>query len=95
MSHPFSPRLPDGELMSHRNALSTALDTWLTEMRPQKVITYGLDGGYGHPDHLAVTQALVELNRNLTFDLWQTVFPEGVFDELRGFLSRGSSKAFI
>ena len=85
---PFSPRLPDGELMNHRDALSIALDTWLTEMRPQKVITYGSDGGYGHPDHLAVTQTLVELNRNRTFELWQTVFPEGVFEELRGFLSR-------
>ena len=36
----------------------------VTEMRPKKVISYGLDGGYGHPDHIAVTQTLVELNRN-------------------------------
>ena len=35
---PFSPRLPDGELMNHRNALSIALDTWLTEMRPKKLL---------------------------------------------------------
>ena len=85
---PFSPRLPDGELMSHRNALSVALDAWLTEMRPKKVVTYGLDGGYGHPDHIAVTQTLIELNRNRAVELWQAVFPERVFDELRGFLSR-------
>ena len=85
---PFSPRLPDGELMNHRNALSLALDAWLIEMRPKKVITYGLDGGYGHPDHIAVTQTLVDLNRYQAFELWQTVFPEGVFDELREFLGR-------
>ena len=85
---PFSPRLPDGELMSHRNALSVALDAWLTEMRPKKVVTYGLDGGYGHPDHIAVTQTLIELNRNRAVELWQAVFPDRVFDELRGFLSR-------
>ena len=35
-----------------------------------------------------MTQTLIELNRNGAVELWQAVFPEGVFDELRGFLSR-------
>lgn len=28
----------------------------LRRVRPQVVVTFGLDGGYGHPDHIAVAQ---------------------------------------
>lgn len=30
----------------------------LTELRPHVLFTYGPDGGYGHPDHIAVHQAV-------------------------------------
>jgi N-acetyl-1-D-myo-inositol-2-amino-2-deoxy-alpha-D-glucopyranoside deacetylase len=33
-----------------------ALATILAEVRPQVVVTYGPDGGYGHPDHIAAHQ---------------------------------------
>lgn len=33
-----------------------ALAAILTEVRPQVVVTYGPDGGYGHPDHIAAHQ---------------------------------------
>jgi len=29
---------------------------WLRRLRPQIVITFGPDGGYGHPDHIAMSQ---------------------------------------
>ena len=56
----FSPRLPDGDSYEPSgDALELRLITWLTEMRPKCVVTYGLDGGYGHVDHLAVTNTLL------------------------------------
>ena len=85
---PFSPSLSDGDLMNDKVALTDALDTWLTETRPKRVVTYGLDGGYGHPDHIAVTQVLIRLSTKHSFELWQAVFPDGVFAELQGFLNQ-------
>jgi LmbE family N-acetylglucosaminyl deacetylase len=29
---------------------------WLRELRPDVVLTFGADGGYGHPDHIAICQ---------------------------------------
>jgi N-acetyl-1-D-myo-inositol-2-amino-2-deoxy-alpha-D-glucopyranoside deacetylase len=47
-----------------------ALETILAEIRPQVVVTYGPDGGYGHPDHIrahdvtmAACSAMAEVER--------------------------------
>ena len=37
-----------------------ALAAILAEVRPQVVVTYGPDGGYGHPDHVAAHQIATE-----------------------------------
>ena len=36
-----------------------ALAAILAEVRPQVVVTYGPDGGYGHPDHIAAHRVTV------------------------------------
>jgi len=54
--------LPDGQLRQHREALETALVRVIRQVRPQVVITFGLDDVgqtslARHPDHVAVGQA--------------------------------------
>ena len=47
---------------SRLKALGTAIGTVITETRPSAIVTWGPDGGYGHPDHRlvsAVTSAVV------------------------------------
>lgn len=44
---------PDGALESApREAVLRDLVRWLRRIRPHVVITWGPDGGYGHPDHV-------------------------------------------
>ena len=45
---------PDGALASAPvDAVIRDIVRWLRETRPDIVITWGPDGGYGHPDHIA------------------------------------------
>lgn len=85
---PTSPRLADGKLQALKAELKAALSAWLIEVQPRNVVTYGMDGGYGHVDHLAVTEVLLELEDSHGFQLWQTVFEPGTFKDVQGFLRR-------
>jgi LmbE family N-acetylglucosaminyl deacetylase len=47
----------DGELDQADSAETTArLVSLLRDVRPQVVVTFGPDGDYGHPDHIAICQ---------------------------------------
>jgi N-acetylglucosamine malate deacetylase 2 len=52
-------RLPDGKLEEHAGDLIEAYVRILKELRPQVVITEDVQGITGHPDHVAVTRAIV------------------------------------
>jgi LmbE family N-acetylglucosaminyl deacetylase len=71
----------DGTLARHRSALGAAVADIMRQFDPDAVITFGADGGYGHPDHVAVsgltTQAFLALARdhNRGQRLYHAVFP--------------------
>ena len=44
-------------LVNNVSAAADAVEKLLREQRPDLVITYGPDGGYGHPDHIAAHEA--------------------------------------
>lgn len=47
-------RYPDGALAEEpEEPVLREIVTWLREVRPDVVIIWGPDGGYGHPDHIA------------------------------------------
>lgn len=47
----------DGELdQTNPNQAIAKIVGYLREVKPQVVISFGPDGGYGHPDHIAVSQ---------------------------------------
>jgi LmbE family N-acetylglucosaminyl deacetylase len=45
----------DGTLQQHRSSLGAAIAGLMRRFDPDTVITFGADGGYGHPDHVAIS----------------------------------------
>jgi len=72
---------PDGTLQHHRPALGAAIDAIIRRFDPDTVITFGADGGYGHPDHVAVSALATAAFRALAREdnrgqrLYHAVFP--------------------
>ena len=72
---------PDGTLPHHRSALGAAIEAITRRFDPDTVITFGADGGYGHPDHVAISETATKAFRALVRDhnrgqrLYHAVFP--------------------
>jgi LmbE family N-acetylglucosaminyl deacetylase len=72
---------PDGTLQHHRSSLGAAIDGIVRRFDPDTVITFGADGGYGHPDHIAISELASGAFRALVRDhhreqrLYHAVFP--------------------
>ena len=72
---------PDGTLQQHRSSLGAAIAGIMRQFDPDTVITFGADGGYGHPDHVAVSGLTTAAFRALVRDhhrgqrLYHAVFP--------------------
>jgi LmbE family N-acetylglucosaminyl deacetylase len=72
---------PDGALPRHRSALGAALTDIMRQFDPDTVITFGADGGYGHPDHIVISELTTKAFRALVRDhnraqrLYHAVFP--------------------
>jgi LmbE family N-acetylglucosaminyl deacetylase len=57
IQQPFFLNYIDGEVERSLPAEAIArITTYIRQIRPQVVITFGPDGVYGHPDHIAVSQ---------------------------------------
>ncbi|MGH3182156.1 MAG: PIG-L family deacetylase, partial [Streptosporangiaceae bacterium] len=71
----------DGTLQQHRSSLGAAIADIMRQFDPDTVITFGADGGYGHPDHIAISELTTEAFRALVRDhnrgqrLYHAVFP--------------------
>jgi LmbE family N-acetylglucosaminyl deacetylase len=72
---------PDGTLQQHRSSLGAAIASIMRQFDPDTVITFGPDGGYGHPDHVAVSELTTQTFRAHARDhnggrrLYHAVFP--------------------
>src|SRR5450631_2541393 len=58
---------PDGELgtRSILNKLAPELEKLIRDTRPDAIVTWGPDGGYGHPDHRLVSDAVTQVIQSL------------------------------
>jgi LmbE family N-acetylglucosaminyl deacetylase len=71
----------DGTLPHHRSSLGAVIADVMRQFHPDTVITFGADGGYGHPDHVAISGLATEAFRALARDhnrgqrLYHAVFP--------------------
>jgi LmbE family N-acetylglucosaminyl deacetylase len=72
---------PDGALTHHRPALGVEIADIMRQFDPDTVVTFGADGGYGHPDHVAISGLTTEAFGSLARDrnrgrrLYHAVFP--------------------
>lgn len=72
---------PDGNLQQHRSSLGAAITDIMRQFDPDTVITFGSDGGYGHSDHVAISELTTETFQALAGDnnrgqrLYHAVFP--------------------
>ena len=72
---------PDGTLPQHRSVLGVTIEAITRRFDPDTVITFGADGGYGHPDHIAISETATKAFRALVRDhnrgqrLYHAVFP--------------------
>jgi LmbE family N-acetylglucosaminyl deacetylase len=71
----------DGTLPRHRSSLGAAIADIARRFDPDTVVTFGADGGYGHPDHVAISELTTRAFRALIRDhnrgqrLYHAVFP--------------------
>ena len=71
----------DGTLPHHRSSLGAAIAGIIRRFDPDTVITFGADGGYGHPDHVAISELTTHAFRAQIRDhnreqrLYHAVFP--------------------
>jgi LmbE family N-acetylglucosaminyl deacetylase len=71
----------DGTLQQHRSSLRAAIADIMQQFDPDTVITFGADGGYGHPDHAAISVRTTEVFQAQARDrdpgqrLYHAVFP--------------------
>jgi N-acetyl-1-D-myo-inositol-2-amino-2-deoxy-alpha-D-glucopyranoside deacetylase len=76
---------PDGNLRwANRGAIVGQLALFLQMRRPEAVITFGEDGLYHHPDHVAVHELAVRAVQTLEKPpaLYRSVWPKSVMREL-------------
>lgn len=43
---------PDGQLKKHETSFRKQVDTFITKLRPEAIVTFGSDGFTGHEDHI-------------------------------------------
>jgi N-acetyl-1-D-myo-inositol-2-amino-2-deoxy-alpha-D-glucopyranoside deacetylase len=71
-----------------------ALVAVLAEVRPQVVVTYGPDGGYGHPDHVRAHDITVAALRRVPARLYATVIGRSTLDAGLGGLAGAEGMPF-
>jgi len=84
---PIFLRFMDGELSQPAvaPAIVARLRQLFDDLRPQDVITWGPDGGSGHPDHRAVSNLVTQVFQNQSVlqsppqRLFYVAFPESLF----------------
>lgn len=83
--------LPDGGLHDNLELDYRVRDVF-ARLKPNVVITLGMDGAYGHLDHLAVTDAVVRLIEDMPKRrrprLLFAQFPAGLFEKVRAFMNK-------
>ena len=93
---------PDGNLQHYRSSLGDAIADIMRQFDPDTVVTFGEDGGYGHPDHVAVSEVTTATFRGLVRHhnrgqrLYHAVFPPrrtSMAEELAHWITNSGQRA--
>lgn len=81
---PIMSDFPDNGVVDKKDELKAYLKQQIGDLKPDLIITYDESGGYGHPDHIAVSQAITTLLKTdfPEIHLWYTSTPEKIFKAL-------------
>ena len=87
---------PDSQVDSAKpDEVTTAIVDHLRRVRPHVVITFGPDGAYGHPDHIAISQfttaAVVAAADPTIAKLYYIAWPESTWDAYQSVLKKLTS----
>lgn len=50
-------------------SLVTSIESYIAKVHPQVIVTWGPEGGYGHPDHRAVSDAVTQVIQSKITDI--------------------------
>jgi N-acetyl-1-D-myo-inositol-2-amino-2-deoxy-alpha-D-glucopyranoside deacetylase len=81
--------LPDGGLREAAAELGDAVGRLLAAVRPSAVVTFGPEGLYWHPDHVAVHEATVAAAERSTTPVYFATIPEGA---MRAFVDAAAKR---
>jgi LmbE family N-acetylglucosaminyl deacetylase len=93
---------PDGSLQHYRSSLGDSIADIMRSFDPDTVVTFGEDGGSGHPDHIAVSEVTTEAFRGLLRHhncgqrLYHAVFPPrrtSMAEELAHWITNSGQRA--
>ena len=81
---PIFSDFPDNSVVDHKDELTNYLKQQIGKYKPDLVITYDESGGYGHPDHIIVSQVVTSLLKTdfPKTHLWYTSTPEKLLKQL-------------
>jgi LmbE family N-acetylglucosaminyl deacetylase len=92
----------DGTLQRCRSRLQAAISDIMRQFDPDTVVTFGADGGYGHPDHVAISELTTEAFQALIGQhdrgqrLYHAVFPPrktSMAEELAHWIANSGQRA--
>ena len=93
---------PDGTLQYYRSSLGGSIADIMRQFDPDTIVTFASDGGYGHPDHIAVSELTTAAFRGLVGDhnrrqrLYHAVFPPrstSMAEELAHWITKTGQRA--
>lgn len=75
----------DGQLSQRKDEITTYLAQAIRDIAPDAILTHDPSGLYGHPDHMACANVLIELKRTrfTNVDLWCATLPTGLIRLLK------------
>ncbi len=75
----------DGTLPQKKQELTTFISWLIEQEKPELLITYDLAGFYGHPDHIACSEIITELQHTCfpEIPLWYVTFPKRVLARVK------------
>ena len=77
--------LGDGRLRGRKQELTTFIASLVEQEKPDLLLTYDLAGFYGHPDHIACSEVVAELQKTHfpELPLWYVTFPQRVLTRIK------------
>lgn len=86
---------PDGGIEENIHKIKLTISTEIKQFKPTHLVTLEPDGIYGHPDHIALTQAVIKIAKPPLKLLYATVSPRYIFPKARAMAKKKVIKPLV